>query len=244
MTTRGYGDDLAYIHDAGFADFARNAAPAILRILRRHGIGRGLVVDIGCGTGVLARELFTAGYRVLGIDISPTMLKIARRRSPAASFRAASFLDARIPACDAITSVGECLNYLLDPSNAAPRLESLFSRAYYALRPGGVFVFDILQPLKKGSRAGSSGRLGSDWAVLVERVENRRRNELIRHITAFRRAGARYRRTSETHRLKLYRGDRIRAMLRRAGFEVRIRRGYGRAPLGPDHSVFVARRPR
>jgi SAM-dependent methyltransferase len=243
MTATGYGDDLAYIHDEGFADFARNAAPGILRILRSHGIAGGLVVDIGCGTGALARELLSAGYHVLGIDISPAMLKIARRRSPAATFRAASFLDARIPVCDAITSVGECINYMLDRSNTAARLESLFARVFHALRPGGIFVFDILQPLKKGSRAGSGGRLGPDWAVLVERVENRNRDELTRHIAAFRRAGALYRRTNETHRLKLYRADLICAMLSRVGLKAWTRRGYGRAPLAPGHTVVVAHRP-
>jgi SAM-dependent methyltransferase len=243
MTYLGYGDDLVYIHQAGFTDFARNAAPGILRIFRGKGIASGLVVDIGCGTGVLTEELVAAGYRVLGIDISPSMLKIARKRVPAAAFRAASFLDARLPACDAITSVGECINYRLDPSNTSARLESFFARAYRALRPGGVLVFDFLEPPKAATRSGTGFRIGSDWAVLVERVENLRRNILTRHITAFRRIGSHYRRTDETHHLKLYPRGQVCAMLRRIGFKVRVRRGYGPVPLGPDHIVVVARRP-
>jgi SAM-dependent methyltransferase len=242
MTTPGYGDDLAYIHEAGFADFAKNAAPEILRILRGKGIAGGLVIDIGCGTGVLTEELVAAGYRVLGIDISPSMLKIARKRVPAAAFRAASFLDARLPACDAITSVGECINYRLDPSNTSARLESFFARAYRALRPGGVLVFDFLEPTGAATRAGTGCRIGRDWAVLIERVENRSRNILTRHITAFRRIGLHYRRTDETHHLKLYSRDQICAMLRRIGFSVRIFRGYGAVPLSPGHTVVVARR--
>lgn len=44
---RCYRSDLAYIYDAGFGDFARNATPELLAILRRAGIRRGLVVDMG-----------------------------------------------------------------------------------------------------------------------------------------------------------------------------------------------------
>jgi hypothetical protein len=42
-----YRDDLAYIHDVGYGDFVRNAAPALLDMLRQHGIDRGLVIDLG-----------------------------------------------------------------------------------------------------------------------------------------------------------------------------------------------------
>ena len=34
-----YGEDLAYIHDVGHADFALDSAPGILDILERSGIG-------------------------------------------------------------------------------------------------------------------------------------------------------------------------------------------------------------
>jgi hypothetical protein len=51
-----YREDLAYIHDVGFGDFALGSAPGILRILARNGIREGLVVDLGCGSGLWARE--------------------------------------------------------------------------------------------------------------------------------------------------------------------------------------------
>jgi hypothetical protein len=46
----GYESDLAYIHDPGFGDFARQAAPGLLDILRRAGIPSGLILNLGCGT--------------------------------------------------------------------------------------------------------------------------------------------------------------------------------------------------
>ena len=69
-----YKADLAYIHDVGFGDFARNSAPALLEMLRSNGVSKGLVVDLGCGSGLWARELSDAGYGVLGVDISPAMI--------------------------------------------------------------------------------------------------------------------------------------------------------------------------
>ena len=87
-----YKDDLAYIHDVGFGDFAKNAAPELLAILRQRGLTDGLVVDLGCGSGLWAEELCQAGYDVLGVDISPAMIEIARRRAPRARFEVGSFL--------------------------------------------------------------------------------------------------------------------------------------------------------
>jgi 2-polyprenyl-3-methyl-5-hydroxy-6-metoxy-1,4-benzoquinol methylase len=79
-----YNEDLAYIHDVGYGGFAEGAAPGVLRILREAGIGDGLVVDLGCGSGIWARHLTDAGYEVVGVDISPAMIRLARKRAPTA----------------------------------------------------------------------------------------------------------------------------------------------------------------
>jgi len=85
-----YGEDPAYIHDAGFSEYCLKAAPGLLRILRRCGVAGGMVVDLGCGSGRWARELDRAGYRVLGIDQSADFLRMARRVAPHARFLAGS----------------------------------------------------------------------------------------------------------------------------------------------------------
>jgi hypothetical protein len=38
VSSEWYGEDLAYIHDAGFGEFALGAAPGMLEILRRSGL--------------------------------------------------------------------------------------------------------------------------------------------------------------------------------------------------------------
>ena len=92
----------------------------MLEILARRQIGEGLVVDLGCGSGLWARELTKACYRVLGIDISKSMIAIARRRVPEVEFRVGSVFDADVPLCGAVTAIGEVLNYLFDPANDPP----------------------------------------------------------------------------------------------------------------------------
>jgi hypothetical protein len=45
-----YREDLAFINDDGFSDFTAGTTPGILALLRRAGVRRGLVVDLGCGS--------------------------------------------------------------------------------------------------------------------------------------------------------------------------------------------------
>ena len=259
MTT-GYGADLAYIHDVGHGDFARRAAPALLKMFRAAGITRGLVVDLGCGSGIWARELTDAGYDVLGIDQSPEMLRIARRRAPKATFVRASFLHAKLPECAAVTALGEVFNYLFDESNDAGSLSELFRRVHSALRPGGLFVFDVATP----GRGGGPGKRqrhvqGEDWTVLLETEETKtgpvpvfRRHEtgtgpvffvLTRRIVSFRKLCRLYRRDEEVHRLRLYRPRDVAAALRNAEFTASPLRGYGELTFPRGWAGFAARKP-
>ena len=102
-----YRENLEYIHDVGFGDYALQSAPAILEILDRHvQIREGFVVDLGCGSGLWTQELTKTCYRVLGIDISEAIVAIAQRRVPEAEFRVGSLFESNVPTCDAFTSIG------------------------------------------------------------------------------------------------------------------------------------------
>ena len=192
----------------------------------------------------MRRELTDAGYQVLGIDISPSMIRIARKHAPKAKFRVGSFLSTQLPPCDAVTAIGECVNYAFDETYGRTGVVHFFGRVFEALRPGGVLVFDIVEPgLVPGSGPQRRFVEGPDWAILLEVTEDRRRKTLARRIVSFRQVGKSYRRSEETHHLHLYQGAELEKQLTRVGFHVLSSRGYGRFRFTPAHVAFVAQKP-
>jgi len=208
-----YAGDLAAIHDAGFGGFSARAAPGLLRRLRRAGIRDGLVVDLGCGSGIWARALTDAGYDVLGVDGSADMLRIARRRAPRARFEQASVVDYAPPPCRAVTALGEVLCY-------AGSL-AVLGRAAGA----GLMLFDVATPAR-GRTAGRTFHEGDGWVLCNEVTAGE--GTLTRRITTFTRAGRAWRRADEEHVLRLYEPAEVLAELRAAGWAGRRIRSYGR----------------
>jgi SAM-dependent methyltransferase len=236
-----YRSDLAYIHDAGFGDVARGGAAALLETLKRCGFHDGLVVDLGCGSGILSERVAAAGFDVFGIDISPAFIDLARQRVPAGRFEVGSVLTAEIPPCVAVAAVGEVLSYLFDLKNSDASLTGLFRRIHGSLAPGGSLLFDVATP----GRAGESGSYktwaaGEDWAVLSLGVEDSDHGTLTRHITTFCKAGEMYRRDEEVHRLRLYASEFVSAHLKEIGFDVVTNSRYGDASLPNGVVGFVA----
>ncbi|HEY9704707.1 MAG TPA: class I SAM-dependent methyltransferase [Allocoleopsis sp.] len=222
-----YKEDLAYIHDVGFGDFAIKSAPGLLTILKAKGIDKGLIIDLACGSGIWAKILTDSGYEVLGIDISESMLNLANKKAPLAQFQCGSLFRLNLPLCDAITCMGEGINYQFD-HHRDDDIKQLFQRIYESLKPGGVFIFDIIEP---GYITGNNPQkiyfTGEDWDILLQTEENKNTQVLTRKIIIFRKVGELYRRSEETHSVKLYKSRFIAEKLRKVGFKVKIMRGYG-----------------
>lgn len=65
--------------DAGRYDRARPSYPqALVEAIAAASAG-GDVLDVGCGTGIAARQLASAGCQVLGVDPDPRVAEVARR---------------------------------------------------------------------------------------------------------------------------------------------------------------------
>jgi len=237
-----YGADLAHVHHTGFADHSTGAAPALLALLRRAGLRGGTVVDLGCGGGQWLRALGDAGYAAIGIELSPALAKLARREAPRARVHIGSIHAVPLPPCDAVTALGEVLGYLPIGGARIPTFAMTFRRVARALRPGGVFAFDLIV---RGARPlhTRNHRVGRDWAVLAESVEDPRRGRLVRDVTTFRRVGTAYRRTHEVHHVRVPSRREVLAVLRAAGFAARASRRYGSFQLAPRRLAFVARKP-
>lgn len=112
------------------------------------------VVDLGCGTGSIAIPLAEKGYRVYGIDLSDSMLAIAREKSSQGLGLGSSLQgSAEGPVwlqqdmtewelgepVDAVVSFCDCLNYVTDEEE----VEAVFLRTFEGLKPGGLFLFDV-----------------------------------------------------------------------------------------------------
>jgi SAM-dependent methyltransferase len=72
---------LSLIYDAGWSGMSERYAPFLSGLLESSGHSPASVLDIACGTGTLAIALASRGHVVRGIDLSPEMVSIARRKA-------------------------------------------------------------------------------------------------------------------------------------------------------------------
>lgn len=114
--------------------------PAVGELISSLAPGRAL--DAACGTGRHAARLVEFGHRVLGVDVTPEMLTLARQRVTGAEFRTADLraLPARDASFDLVVC-GLALSHL--PELAAPMRE--LARV---LAPGGRLVVSVLHPFQ------------------------------------------------------------------------------------------------
>jgi SAM-dependent methyltransferase len=230
---RFYAEDQACIHHERFGDLAAAAARRLVEELAAAGLRAGTVVDLGSGSGILARDAGAAGYDVEGTDLSPAMVDLARATAPAARFRVGSLHDAEFPpGTVGVVAVGETLNYATDGRAGLAALERLAVRARAALPPGGVLLFDVAG---SGRHGGARHRVFVDaptWSLSMEARESADGTRLDRAITIFASAdgGDCYRRTDEHHVLRLYAPADVLAALTRAGFDARALPAYTSTP--------------
>ena len=224
-----YGPDQAHIHHTAFGDLAEGAAARLLAELRTGGHGTGTVVDLGCGSGILARHVSEAGYEVVGVDLAPAMLDLARRHAPRATFRHGSLLDAELPPAVAVTAIGEALNYATDERAGDDALGDVFRRVRASLEPGGLFLFDVATPGRYGpDRVANRIHDRDTWTLFMHAEESEDGRRLDRFVTIFRRAEhGGYERSDEHHVLRLYEPATLASMLEAAGFTVEVRDRYG-----------------
>ena len=232
-----YRDDLALVHQLGFGFHADATAPGILAQLEP--VRGGLVLELGCGSGLLTRYLVEAGHTVVATDASPAMLALARETARGAEVRQLVLPDDPLPHCDAVVSVGHVLSYLSDEA----AVDRALAAAADALRPGGVLALDLCD-LRYGELRRddpNSSRIAEDWAI-VTRFSLPRPNLFVREIAAFLRGedGA-WRRDDERHENVLVDTALVPALLAKHGVQARVSESFGEEKL-PDGLVAIVGR--
>ena len=237
-----YRADLARIHHEGFGFHADAVAPGVLELLGPVLAKGGLVLEIGCGSGLLTKYLVGAGHRVLATDASPAMLDLARRYVPGAEgMKLVRLPDDPLPEADGIVSVGHPLSYL----DSLQQVEASLAAMARALRPGGVLAFDICDHEWGESRRGQVPRVwsGEDW-VLITRTSLPNRGTYRRDMTTFVQIDHElWRRDDEVHDNVLVDAKAIPAILDRHGVETEVRVSFGSETLPRGLVAVVARRP-
>lgn len=103
------------------------------------------VLDIGCGTGVVARHLITAGVRpenITGIDPSQGQIAQARLQTPGVRFLEGSAENFELPSRSVDLVITNTVLHHLDNQ----QLEEMLGRVYDVLSPNGSYFFVDVDP--------------------------------------------------------------------------------------------------
>ena len=236
-----YRPDLARIHHLGFAFHADDTAPGVLALIQPVRERDGLVVEIGCGSGLLTRHLVDAGHRVIATDASPAMLDLAREVVPdTEGLRRLTLPNDPLPEADAIVGVGHALNYLPDEDSIERSLVAIAG----ALRPGGVLAIDLCDLEWGALRVDEPARgwVGDDWA-LVTRFSTPSPASYVREMAVFtRNDDGSWRRDDERHDNVLIDTSRVPALLADHGVDAEVRASFGDEDLSRGLRAIVGRK--
>jgi SAM-dependent methyltransferase len=202
---------------------------------RRHDREVRTILEIGCGTGSLTQRLGQRGYEVTGVDASSAMLGRAREKlGPSVRL-----VHARLPVpgppqapeafglglYDAAVCCFDVVNYFVEDGELA----RVFRQVRRALRPGGLFIFDVNTRYKLQRLFGdrSFGDDLGDFAYVQRARYDPARHRCELFLTFFLREGEMYRRAMEHHVQRWFTDEEMCAALADSGFEVlRTCQGY------------------
>lgn len=132
-------------YDALTANVSYDTVAQVLSsLLTRYGKGRGLLLDLACGTGSVSVRLAEKGYEVIGVDLSPEMLSEAQNKAYSAG-QNILFLCQDMTALDLYGTVDAAV-CTLDGLCHLPDEESVsaaLGKVSLFMNPGGVFLFDV-----------------------------------------------------------------------------------------------------
>lgn len=192
----------------------------IFQILQKNGILEGEILEIGCGTGNLTRQLARKNYNILAFDNSIEMLNVAFPKlielenvnlvmQDMYKFRYKDY------SFDAVISLLDVINYISDEK----KLEKLFADIYSGLREGGVFIFDLNSYDKLINVLGNNTFVYEKDNVFYT-WENRLEDDLVHfNLNFFVEEDGMYERISENQVERYYEIDFIVELLEKIGFK-------------------------
>lgn len=225
---------LFYRELAGLYDELFPVDPDAVHFIRRRAGGDRPVLDAACGTGAHVMALEGHGVDAYGIDNSPEMVEVARRRS-AGRFEE---MDMRRVASHSqrpfslIYSIGNSVSHLPLPGDVA----GFLAAAYESLAPAGKIVLQIIDvsDLDRGTvyplptLEGSSGRMERSYTIEGKHPGG---TKDVRFEAVLIRGDEEPRRVAQ--KLLGIGPEHLRSLAEDAGFrDVKLSAGFGGAPYG------------
>ncbi len=206
----------------GLADFAEAVTPQVINFAQSGDwVGR-RIVDLGCGTGASVRWFASHGYNVTGIDLSPSMLKVAQELLSGNGL-AFQLYEGDARALKDLHDIDLFIAFdLLNEMNNLRDLEGLFSSVAALLAPDKLFVFDLqtIEGLAEGHGLSSIACDSDELTVLVTHQFDFDRQASTDDYLIFQHNGSAWERQHTTRSVRGFPVQVVAALLQRAGFGI------------------------
>jgi len=214
---------LAPIYEAlGMASFAENITPHLIDYAQSHDLTGRRAVDLGCGTGASVRWFANHGYNITGIDLSPSMLKIAKSSIPGSGITY-QLLEGDIRALNDLHDIDLVLALdVLNELNSLRDLEALFRSVAGVLAHDKWFIFDLhtIEGLAQRDSANGIAADNDDLSVYVTNRFDYDRQASAASYVIFERSGNVWQRRRATRILRGFPIQVATALLQRSGFGI------------------------
>lgn len=173
-------DRVARIYDllytgTGIKDYAAES-DALHELIAHKSPGARTLLDVACGTGAHLERL-RRWYTVEGVDLSPEMLAVAKRRLPDVPLQVADMRTLDLGRTfSAVTCLFSAIGYVTDPAE----MRAAIARMAHHVAPGGVLIVDgWVRPEAWGSDYQGVPDVASDDTTMVVRLSFSRRTGSI-----------------------------------------------------------------
>lgn len=207
--------DFAYIYDKLIDQDYEKWADYIEEIFKKYNAKPKLVLDLGCGTGSITNILAKRGYDMIGVDLSPDMLNVARDKAMEEGLDVL-YLCQDIKefelygTVDAIICTLDVLNYITEPKD----LQQVFALVKNYLNPDGIFIFDINTEHKLKNVLGNNTFINDENGIFYTWENEYSHNISNQFLTFFAETDdGLYERFDEQHIQRAYTSEEIREKL-------------------------------